>query len=1025
VKYNHLAIYAVLTLALLAGCGGDETPQGHSSSDAGWLSEDAGDSGAADSDSNDSGAADSGAVDLDASDSGAADSDSNDSGAVDSGSLDSQSGDVESDGADADQFTGRTLSDYRRCFNDIDCPVGLGVCVREVSLNRANPDGSDTVAMSDIFPSLQDGEGLCTLDCTNNVQVCGALSVNGTSDDPIPHTCQLVVLGDAVYPEVAPAFPFDDQLDPAEQAAGQPFGAICRPPFALDPAVGDSFCAPCEGPGSCGADSICWSLLDQAAAVEGEAGTCLSVCAADGSCPLGFACDVTGADSRSYCRPALGTCTNCQDVDGDGYGAGLCGPDASITTDDCDDRNPDAYFEPTDTQHAFPDFCGAQDFNCNGLSDAAEQVGTEEYGAEHCSSCFDACQGPVANGVRSCGVSGDSGVSQPICSAYCERDLDGNPLFADCDGDITNGCEVSVDDPNKLYYRDIDGDGFGDPNDVQFACGADVAPNGYVHNSLDCDDSSSAAHGGPNAPVEICDGLDNDCDGQVDEALAQVGVDCSTGLHGVCDLGDFQCDGANGWVCEPRRLPDDFPESCRTDADDDCDGEVNESDAADSQTYYYDGDGDGYGDTGRWTAPIRICPGDQPAGYISTGGDCNDTAARTNPGQDERCGWPGDDNCNGLEDNADPTATDKRYWYGDSDEDGYGDPAEKSLSETCYAHDNFVVSNDDDCNDASDAAYPGAQEVCSDNLDNNCDGNQDELPAVGTSIFYKDADNDSFGNVNATIEACVEPADYSPIKDFDNDGAFDFDCNDSNDQERPDGVEVCDGLDNDCSGDADTGCPAYNSGNVSYVKRVGNVDPQQVLGSNQLTTHSEGTRECPNSSVWVGGRVNYILADVPIFEVDLFCHDFVIEKTTQTATGTYSYSLDSISAPIAEVDGFSTPWSGGEFDEFQCPAGEAIYKVDVTYGQVIDNITFYCRPYDITGSIGNFSIYSSASVGSGYSYGGDPYNTPPGRSTAECDADDVAVGGHFIMAGYEDDPDAFTRFVLHCQSLEPLLQVEN
>lgn len=368
----------------------------------------------------------------------------------------------------------RTLSDYRRCTGDSDCPVGLGSCVKQVALNRADYDGTQEVALRDIFAGLGQDEGICTFVCTNSPGVCASLSVNGATPDAQAHECQLVVQGAAPYPEVAPAFPFGAALDVDSQTWGQPFGAICRPPFGLHEDVADSMCQACEGPDSCGEGAGCFSLLHGAPAQQGEAGTCLSACSADGGCALGFVCDAVSADNaQGYCRPLLATCSACRDLDGDGFGTGRCGSaDKPVTPHDCDDRDPRAYFDPDDMDHPFPTYCGVHDFNCNGLSDAVEQIGSPEYGAMHCTACNDACEGDVPHGTRLCRNLGTLSDPQSACMAQCV----GN--FADCDGQVANGCEVEKDSASRQYYRDRDGDGYGDPNDAVFECGEDDAPPG-------------------------------------------------------------------------------------------------------------------------------------------------------------------------------------------------------------------------------------------------------------------------------------------------------------------------------------------------------------------------------------------------------------------------------------------------------------------------------------------------------------------------------------------------------------------
>ena len=70
----------------------------------------------------------------------------------------------------------------------------------------------------------------------------------------------------------------------------------------------------------------------------------------------------------------------------------------------------------------------------------------------------------------------------------------------------------------QTFYRDADGDGYGNHSLTTQSC---EQPVGYVLNDTDCDDTHASVH--PNAP-EICDGLDNNCNGQIDEGCITISI---------------------------------------------------------------------------------------------------------------------------------------------------------------------------------------------------------------------------------------------------------------------------------------------------------------------------------------------------------------------------------------------------------------------------------------------------------------------------------------------------------------------
>jgi len=100
------------------------------------------------------------------------------------------------------------------------------------------------------------------------------------------------------------------------------------------------------------------------------------------------------------------------------------------------------------------------------------------------------------------------------------------------------------------------------------------------------------------------------------------------------------------------------------------------------------------------------------------------------------------------------------------------------------------VPASEDCHDGDSSIRPGAEEICN-GVDDNCDGEIDEGVRL---TFFRDADYDTFGNPNLTLDACELPEGYVENDD---------DCDDDSASALPGGEEVCDGLDNDCDGNTD------------------------------------------------------------------------------------------------------------------------------------------------------------------------------------------------------------------------------
>jgi len=328
-----------------------------------------------------------------------------------------------------------------------------------------------------------------------------------------------------------------------------------------------------------------------------------------------------------------------------------------------------------------------------------------------------------------------------------------------------------------LTVADADGDG-------AFACD-------------DCDDDEPTVFDG--AP-ELCDGLDNDCNGLLDfDASNEVDED-SDGVPGCADCDDFD--------------PDNTPGNVEI-----CDGQDNDCDVATDETA--DGDGDGY----------TVCTD-----------DCDDLDATVFPGATELCDGL-DNDCNGLADFDASLETDVDGDGSISCEDcDDADPAVfPGAPELCDGLDNDCDPTTDeaadadgdsftlctgDCDETDPAVFPGAIEVC-DGFDNDCDGllgidetTDDDGDGFTLCDDCDDADPAAFpGNVEVCdgIDNDCDPATDETI-DIDGDGiaACDGDCDDSDAAENPLATEVCDGIDNDCfpatdedvddDGDGETDC---------------------------------------------------------------------------------------------------------------------------------------------------------------------------------------------------------------------------
>ncbi len=506
---------------------------------------------------------------------------------------------------------------------------------------------------------------------------------------------------------------------------------------------------------------------------------------------------------------------------------------------DCDDRDGGVRPDALEVCNGIDDDCdGQRDDDDSSVDLSTGSTFYEDDDADGFGDPLDdleACAQPAGTSRDGTDCDDRSGAVNPSAAEVCNGDDD------DCDGLADDDDPDLVLSTGLVWYRDLDGDGFGDPGTARRAC---VAPVGFVADSRDCDDRSAAVR--PTA-AEVCNGIDDDCDAQIDDADGSLALSSTASWYADTDGDGFGSTAALSRTCVAPAGSVSASGDCNDSAaavnpaaaeqcngiDDDCDSQIDDADSslalASTTTWYRDADGDSFGSPSTTTRTCVV-----PSGFVAGATDCDDARAAVNPAAAELCNSI-DDDCDSQIDDADSSLAlaSATTWYRDADGDAYGSASVSSRS--CLVTSGYVASATD-CNDTNAAVNPAAAERCN-SIDDDCDSQIDDadssLALTSATTWYRDADGDSYGSAATTSRSCLAASGYV---------ASATDCNDAAAATYPGAPERWDCTDTNCDGfalpvgDGRDGALTASGGTFSTTRTA--LSGGAAVGATSLTVAS-------------------------------------------------------------------------------------------------------------------------------------------------------------------------------------------